>query len=238
MKALMVTAALAISLNASAQIAPITPITYGDPRGIQFESHLESVVMEFDESVPRSAACDVEFKSYFDKFRVTATNILPPNLRHNFDDLTFKVGSAPAEQDTYGETFWKTHIVYLDVKLCQAEHHGEMASTVAHELGHLISFYTDPALIVDIDRMRNGHQHEVRESYYEAQANIFGSQIFFESGFSSRAALTQMDAKCKKGSGYKCEAAMYWRTWVYNRTDDPQYDSSNVAAIESAQGIN
>lgn len=158
------------------------------------------------------AGCQEDFET----FKTTATNMLPQQLRSDFSKTTMKIGEVSNEDTFVTQTYKigpistvravriKSSLAWegkLNGKAVRESNRIEIEcnedsetnkAVIAHEIGHFVA----DALGLPST---------------EDQANIFGAEIFFQSGIDSANYLKIIDGKCAQSNQYFCQLATAWR---------------------------
>lgn len=152
-------------------------------------------------------------RSDFAKFKETATNMLPLNLRPSMAAIRLEIGAISDTPDfsmtninvkdsfplrAYTQVYehfsrdGEAKVATNTIKVSCNEDSETNSAVIAHEFGHFLA-------------------EKLGIENSEDQANVFGAEVFFQSGKESSEYLSIIDKICNKGSEYFCRRAIFWR---------------------------
>ena len=158
-----------------------------------------------------SAECQATFDRNWTALKESATYKLRPNLRKNLADVNFEVVDFDLHH-IQGLTTYGDKTVRYSADLCKTPEY-YMRGVMAHELGHIDSFYGDENIIKLIkgDSRYESIVFVNHVEWMENAANRWGASIERDAHFDSDKFLAVLDAVCRKGGQEFCQDAAQWR---------------------------
>jgi hypothetical protein len=144
-----------------------------------------------------------ECEEDFARFKQTATNTLPANLRAEIAPMTLEIGEFDDRLHADGAS--QSSNLHIKVS-CKADPETN-AAVIAHEIGHVVTFILHPGMRRDVT---TGYK-AISYSVQERSANEFAAKIFTQSNKSSAPYLKILDELCTQRNEYFCERAKAWR---------------------------